>query len=94
MANSADSIEANATPTLPAPPVIGNFFIAGTNFSLAGIGGVANAAYYVLYSTNLALPSSSWPRLRTNLFDNSGNFSFTNALNSNFYQIFYRLLLP
>jgi fibronectin type 3 domain-containing protein len=94
VANSANSPEANATPALPAPPVIGQFSLMGTNFSLMGTGGVANASYFVIYSTNLAALPGNWLRLRTNQFDSSGNFNFTNPINPNFPQTFFRLQLP
>lgn len=94
VANSGNSLEASATPFLPAPPVIGKFSIVGTNFSLMGTGGVANSTYYVIYSTNVARPLINWTRLLTNQFDSSGNFNFTNPINPNFPQTFYKLQLP
>jgi len=54
---------------------------------------VANASFYLLGSTNLSTPVSNWTRLLTNQFDNSGNFNFTNGINSNTAQSFYLLQL-
>jgi fibronectin type 3 domain-containing protein len=93
-ANSGNSIEARATPALPPPPTIGSILVIGTNFSLSGAGGTANATYYVLGTTNLLTPSSNWTRLLTNQFDSSGNFNFTNALDPNSPQNYYRVEIP
>jgi autotransporter-associated beta strand protein len=76
-----------------AKPVIGTVSISGGGLALAGTGGVANASFYLLGSTNLSTPVSNWTRLLTNQFDNSGNFNFTNGINSNTAQSFYLLQL-
>jgi hypothetical protein len=39
-------------------------------------------------------PSSNWTRLLTNQFDSSGNFNFTNALDPNSPQNYYRVEIP
>jgi autotransporter-associated beta strand protein len=67
---------------------------AGNSLALSGTGGIASASYYLLGSTNLATPASNWTRLLTNQFDNNGNFNFTNAMDTNAPQSFYRLQLP
>ena len=61
---------------------------------LSGSGGMPGSNYYVLGSTNLALPPAGWVRLLTNQFDGGGNFSFTNGYGTNGPQQFYRLQLP
>jgi hypothetical protein len=48
---------------------------SGGNLILSGTGGTAGATYYVVGSTNVALPMASWTVLSTNAFDGSGNFS-------------------
>ena len=53
----------------------------GSGFQLAGDSGVSGANFYLLTSTNLALPISNWTRLLTNQFDVGGNFNFTNDIN-------------
>lgn len=63
-------------------------------FVFAGTGGVANANFYLLGSTDLMLPASNWTRLLTNQFDTNGNFDFTNAPDPSWPQGFYRLQLP
>ena len=56
-------------------------------------GGPTNGYCVVRASTNITLPLSNWTRVATNLFDNNGNLSFTNAMNPNDLQSFYRLQL-
>ena len=50
--------------------------------------------FYVLTSTNMATPISTWTRLSTNTFAAGGNFSVTNAIVSGDRQRFYLLQLP
>ena len=63
----------------------------GPDLVFNGAGGVPEAAYYVLTSTNLSVPRSNWTRLSTNLFGADGSFSFTNAITpqspGNYYMI-------
>jgi hypothetical protein len=76
------------------PPTIGNIGVSGGNLVLSGAGGITNGTYYVLTSTNIAAPLANWTRLVTNQFDVSGNFNFTNAMDTNSPQSFYLLQLP
>ncbi len=64
------------------------------NVMLSGGGGSTNGPYYVLTSTNLALPRSQWVRSAFSQFDNNGNFVFTNTPGANTPQRFYMLQLP
>jgi polygalacturonase len=76
------------------PPMIGNFSLDGSGgLMLSGTGGPANYNYYVVCSTNLALPLSNWTRVTTNWFDSLGNFSVTGLTNLD-PQMFYRLQVP
>jgi hypothetical protein len=61
---------------------------------ISGSGGTTNGTYYVLVSTNIALPPNQWTPVSTNQFDGSGNFIFTNAMDPNNPQMFYLLQLP
>jgi hypothetical protein len=79
---------------IETPPVIGNIGISGGKLFLSGTGGVANANFYLLGSTNLSTPVSNWMRLLTNQFDAGGNFNFTNPISPNSAQSFYLLQLP
>jgi autotransporter-associated beta strand protein len=73
-------------------PFITSAVISGNGFAFTGTGGVANANFYLLGSTNLSTPVTNWTRLLTNQSDNNGNFNFTNAINTN-AQTFYLLQL-
>jgi uncharacterized protein with beta-barrel porin domain len=87
--NTAGTIAVVLTTT----PVIGNISISGSGLGLSGTGGVGNASFYLLGSTNIAAPLSNWTRLLTNQFDGGGNFNFTNATGPN-GQNYFRLQLP
>jgi autotransporter-associated beta strand protein len=70
-------------------PQIGAVAVAGTNLVLQGGGGMPFGNYYVLASTNLALPLASWSHIVTNAYDAAGNFIFTNAISPVAPQQFY-----
>jgi len=57
------------------PPQITAEGVSGANFVINGSGGVVGATYYVLATNNVAAPLATWPRIATNVFDASGNFS-------------------
>ena len=76
------------------PPVFGNIVILNDAVVFGGSGGPANVPYYVLTSTNIALPVANWTRLLTNYFDPSGNFTVTNPVNPGFAQSYFLLQLP
>ncbi|MEO5802250.1 MAG: autotransporter-associated beta strand repeat-containing protein [Verrucomicrobiota bacterium] len=75
-------------------PSFGSPTFSGNNLILSGTGGPANGTYYVLASTNIALPLTNWTALATNTFDGSGGFSFTNAVNPAAPQQFFTLRVP
>ena len=76
------------------PPQIDGVRLQNGNFIFTGSGGTSGQIYYVLTSTNVALPVAQWSRVRTNNFDGSGNFGFTNNLNMNPSQVFYLIQVP
>ena len=78
----------------PTGPTIGGISVANGQVVLSGTGGIATSNYYVLASTNLSLPVSGWTSLGTNTFDQSGNFSFTNAVDPAAPQRFYLIQVP
>ncbi len=78
-------------PTLPGFAAISSL---GSNVVLSGRAGSTNGPYYMLTSTNLALPRNQWTRSAVGQFDSNGNFVFTNALGTNTPQRFYLLQLP
>jgi len=71
-----------------APPGIGTITISGGQVVVTGTNGPASGNYYVLTSTNVSLPVSSWTSVATNAFNN-GNFSFTNTVSPNVSRQFY-----
>ncbi|HKS37109.1 MAG TPA: autotransporter-associated beta strand repeat-containing protein, partial [Verrucomicrobiae bacterium] len=93
----ASSLAVNGTlkvaDALPPEPEIEGVAVAGGNIIFSGTGGAPNGTYYVLISTNVALPLANWSRATTNLFDATGAFSVTNAVNPNVPQQFYVLQL-
>jgi rhamnogalacturonan endolyase len=78
----------------PVPPTISAASISGNNFLLTGTGGFPGATYFILSTTNLTSPRTLWPRVATNTFDPSGNFSFSQSLSLGSPQKFFNLQLP
>ena len=76
-----------------AQPRISDFEFSGANLILSGTNGVPGWTFYVLASTNLALPIASWPSIATNQFDDSGAFSITNAADLSLPRQFFVLEL-
>lgn len=73
------------------PPMINIPAMSGNNLLLTGRG-VPGWTYYVLTTTNAALPLVDWQVAATNSFDASGNFSFADQTTGS-SQKFYRLTL-
>jgi len=92
-ANQQFSLNLIATPPLQ-PPVISTASVIGSNFVMSGSEGVPGRFYWVLTSTNPALPATNWSTTGTNAFDPLGNFIFTNRIDPNLPQLFYLLRLP
>jgi hypothetical protein len=68
--------------------------LSGTNLVVSGLGH-PGGTYWVLVSTNPALPLANWARIETNSFDPvTGSFSFTNSIAPQNSQLFYRLQSP
>ena len=82
------------SPLPPSPPVFGSISATVNGLIMSGSGGTTNGAYHVLVSTNMALPLSQWTPVATNMFDGTGHFIFTNAINPNSPQAFYLLQIP
>ena len=93
--DAADSIIGLQFTTV-APPVshlaISQFSLSGANVTISGMN-QGTGTYYVLTSTNLALPLSQWKPAATNVLTGSGSFTFTatNAVLPNASQQFYIL---
>lgn len=81
---------------LPMPqPGITKISISGTQLVLDGTNGLASGTYYVLTSTNAALPLIQWTRVATNMLSTNGNFTFPvpNAVNPAEAKRFFALQL-
>ncbi|EEF57711.1 beta strand repeat-containing protein [Pedosphaera parvula] len=88
------AVDGSIVVVAPAPnPVINSFSLSSTNLVMSGTNGYANGAFYLLSTTNVGLPLSSWSRVLTNTFDGTGNFSVTNQQTTN-SQRYYMLQLP
>jgi hypothetical protein len=72
----------------------GSVTLSGTNVIFNGSGGPGNAPFWVLASTNVALPLTNWTRILTNQFNASGGFTFTNPIPPAVPQRFYILQVP
>jgi fibronectin-binding autotransporter adhesin len=67
---------------------------SGGTLSIQGAGGNPLANYYVLTSTNIALPRGNWSPLVTNQFDSNGNFSFSDTIAPAVPRRFYAIQVP
>jgi hypothetical protein len=92
--SSQQRIDLNLAPTVLLVPRIASVALTGAGFVVAGTNGPFNKTFYVLASTNVTLPLSSWTPLATNVFDAGGNFQFTNTLDPSVPSLFYRLQVP
>jgi hypothetical protein len=72
-------------------PVFSSVILSGANLMLSGSNGVNGAEYYLLASTNVALPLSNWVRVLTNSFGVAGEFSETIPMDLAECARFYRL---
>jgi PKD repeat protein len=94
--NSGGILAAGAAATIqstPPRPGISGFSISGANLVLDATNGVSGRTYYVLASTNVALPLNQWLPAATNILSTSGNFTITisNTVISTLPQQFYIL---
>jgi hypothetical protein len=77
--------------TNATPPVITNISLSAGNLVLSGSNGPPYQTYYVLATTNLALPITNWSIIATNTFPLDGDFMITNAIETNAPQEFFQL---
>jgi autotransporter-associated beta strand protein len=94
LASDGSAMTNTVTVCVTPPPQFGGVMAVGANLVLSGSNGVPLSNYFVLASTNLALPPANWTVVSTNQFDAAGNFIFTNAINTHWPQSFYILQLP
>jgi rhamnogalacturonan endolyase len=74
-----------------ASPLITQTVAAANSLVVGGTGGTPNWSYYILATTNLAVPLAQWARVGTNSFDPSGAFRFTNSINPSVPKSFFRI---
>ena len=91
VSNWINSLSLNGILNVPA---FHSLSLSGTNLIVRGSNGWPGQNYYLLTSTNLALPLSQWKSVVTNPFDPAGNFNLTNPLNPPAAKLFYLLQLP
>lgn len=91
---STNSLEASATPFNGATPRVVYTGATANGIIATGTGGLAGVNYYVLTSTNPALPRTNWIPLATNYFDGNGAFNFTNGISPTNTRQFFQLEVP
>ena len=64
---------------VPAQPGIASFSLSPALLVFNGTNGLSGRTYYLLASTNLALPLSQWTPVATNVLNTNGNFTTTVA---------------
>ena len=67
---------------------------SGTNLLLGGTNGLVGTPYYLLSSTNVALPMTNWTRVLTNAFGPGGSFTSSIPVDSSGAARFYRIQSP
>jgi len=72
-------------------PKIASIRALGTNLVFTGSNGVPGGTYYLVASTNLALPLYQWQPAASNVFDSNGNFILTNSKSFVSPQQFFRI---
>jgi autotransporter-associated beta strand protein len=79
--------------TFTSVPGITHFALNGANVVITGTNGQAGDAYYLLATTNLALPLNQWHTVATNVLNANGNFTYTgtNVVTAGNNQQFYSL---
>jgi autotransporter-associated beta strand protein len=92
LTNTGSAIQLLVVSTNTMPPVFGGAGVSGGSLVFSGSNGTPLGNYFLLASTNVALPLSNWTRLTTNQFDAGGNFAFTNV--PSLPRSFFRLQMP
>ncbi|HUA66746.1 MAG TPA: hypothetical protein VME24_12925 [Alphaproteobacteria bacterium] len=86
------SITEGITPVITNAPAITSAYVQGTHFIMTGTNGTAGATFYILSTTNLAVPLANWTRVTTGTFTGS-NFAITNVVSPREPVKFYSLEL-
>ncbi|HEY1662878.1 MAG TPA: hypothetical protein VGI03_10705 [Verrucomicrobiae bacterium] len=75
--------------TIPVPVLLINTM--GTNVVLTATNGIPTKSCFILETTNLTVPFSQWTELSSNVFNASGDFSYTNGIAPGMPVTFYGL---
>jgi hypothetical protein len=85
IASSSFTVTVNPPPTVipTVPPYIGSVNLVNGNVVITGTNAQATGIYYLLTTTNLALPLKQWKSVATNEVITTNNYTFigTNAVN-------------
>jgi hypothetical protein len=97
LVDNAGSIDLNINVAPTTPPTIRHISISSGQLIISGTNNIgasgAGAGFHVLTSTNVALSLTNWIVLTNGNFDANGNFSSTNALDTEKVR-FYILRVP
>ena len=88
------TFQASNVPASSIAPRLSGIALSGGSVLISGSGGLPGTTSYLLGSTNAALPITNWTRVATNVFDNSGSFVFTNAIDPEMPHRFYLMQQP
>ncbi len=80
--------------TVSQQPQITSTSVSNGNINIGGTNGTTGAAFFVLTSTNLALPLANWTPVLTNTFGAGGSFSVNIPVSGSEPAKFYLLQLP
>jgi hypothetical protein len=61
---------------------------------MTGNGGAAGGTYYVIRSFDMTVPAALWPRIQTNSFDGTGDFSCVIEVDPVLTNQFFTIELP
>jgi parallel beta-helix repeat protein len=93
-ANQQFKLSSAPVATVPSLPIIGSIRLAATAVVISGWGGTPSGTFYLLSSTNVALPLSSWTVVATDTFDFNGTLIITNQISPPVPETYYRLRVP
>jgi len=69
--------------TVYSRPALGSPVLSGGDLTFSGTGGIPDAQYRILTSTDLALPLASWTPVATNVFAPDGSYTYTQSFLTN-----------
>ena len=79
--------------TVYGQPTLGSPVLSGGDLTFSGTGGIPDAQYRILTSTDVALPLANWTPLAINRFAADGSYSYTQSSLTNTAK-FFLLVTP